>query len=308
MLFLLAAFLAAPQSAPPPKLDAILSRVAEEADALQQNIPNTLTEETFEQRAVLPPSRFKPRVGASAVEPAKPRLQVRQIVSEYTVGTFQETTSHDLHEFRQVVSVDGHPVQSVENARHALSLGIRSEDDRIRKRMLENFARYGLVDIATDYGLILLEFSKRGLQNLQIRPGATTNIGPDTALALLWKQKTDAGGQLEFAGRRTVRAPLEGILWVRQADGLPLRVEAWAEYRDAQQHVVRDQAVVDYAPSSHGFLTPVSVVHRHLVNGNLLTENLYRYQPFRMFRSDADIKFTEVPDAPADKPKPREKK
>jgi len=102
---------------------------------------------------------------------------------------------------------------------------------------------------------------------------------------------------LEFAVKRTVREPLQGILWVRGSDGLPLRVEAWAEYRN-NEHVIADRATVDYIQSSHGFLTPVSVVHRHLVDGRLITENLYRYEPFKMFSSDAEIKFTEVPDPP----------
>ena len=297
-------------SSPPDSLalDRILSRVAEEAEMLQENIPKTVTQETFEQRALMPASRFRPRIAKSATEAPKPRLQVRQVVSEYSVGTFRETASHDLHEFRQVVSVDGRMVQSAADARHALSLGVRSEDDRIRKRMLENFAKYGLVDIASDYGLILLEFTKRGLANIDVRPAGSANIGADPAIRLDWKQKTDAGGQLAFAGKRTVRQPLEGILWVRESDGLPLRVEAWAEYK-SDDHVVADRATVDYSQSSHGFLTPVSVVHRHFVDGRLITENLYRYQPFKMFSSDAEIKFTELPDLPTPAaPKPPVKK
>jgi hypothetical protein len=275
----------------------ILARVAEEAEVFEQNIPKALTQETFEQRALMPPSRFRPRGSQSAAGASKPRLQVRQVVSEYSVGTFHETTSRDLHEFRQVVAVDGRPVQSIEKASHALSLGMRSEDDRIRKRMLEDFARYGLVDIASDYALILLEFNRRGQENLTIRTGSSANIGADAALALVWKQKSDVGGQLEFAGKRTVRRPLQGTLWVRESDGLPLRVEASAEYTD-HGHVIRDQATVDYSQSPHGFLTPVSVVHRHLIDGNLVTENLYRYQPLKQCSSDAEIKFTEIPDPP----------
>ncbi|HUK19461.1 MAG TPA: hypothetical protein VLW65_23735 [Bryobacteraceae bacterium] len=299
MLFLLAALAAASSSVAADSLtrEQILARVAEEAEMLQENIPKTITQETFEQRALLPATRFRPRAGSQAAQSPKPRLQVRQIVSEYSIGTFHETASRDLHEFRQVISVDGRTVQSAENARHALSLGVHSEDDRIRKRMLENFARYGLVDIATDYGLILLEFTRRGLPNIDIQTGGVANIGADAALALRWKLKTEAGGQLEFAGKRTVREPLQGILWVRESDGLPLRVEAWAEYRN-NDHVIGDRATVDYSQSSHGFLTPVSVLHRHLIDGHLITENVYRYEPFKMFSSDAEIKFTEVPDPP----------
>ena len=299
MRLLLVALLALPPlfSADPLPDDKLLARVAEEAEIFQENITNSVTQETFEQRAVMPASRFRPRIGKAATEAPKPRIQVRQIVSEYSIGTFKETASRDLHEFRQVISVDGRAVQSVENARHALSLGIHAEDDRIRKRMLENFAKYGLVDIASDYALILLEFTHRGLANIDMQRGPATNIGADPALALQWKQKTEAGGQLEFAGKRVVRQPLQGTLWVRESDGLPLRVEAWAEYKDGS-HTVSDRAVVDYVQSTRGFLTPVSVLHRHFVDGQLLTENLYRYQPFKTFTSEAEIKFTEVPEMP----------
>ncbi len=44
-----------------------------------------------------------------------------------------------------------------------------------------------------------------------------------------------------------------------------------------------------------GFPMPVTVVHRHYIDGQLVTENLYRYQPFKKFSSDAEIKFTECP-------------
>jgi len=288
---------------PPPPLPPLLSRVAEEADAFRQNITKTVSQETLEQRALMAPSRFHPRIGQAATEPPKSRFRVRQIVSEYTIGTLKETGSDDLHEFRQVVSADGRAIQSVENARHALALGMRSQDDRIRKRMLEDFAKHGLVDIAADYGLILLEFTRRGLDSIAITAGGESHIGTQLCLALNWKQTSPEGGQLAFSGRRTVRLPLAGTLWVRKSDGVPLRVQAWAEYPE-NGHKVRDEATVEYALSAHGFLTPVSVGHRHTVDGTLMTENLYRYEPFKMFSSDAEIKFTELPDPPAPANKP----
>src|SRR5215831_14548802 len=109
-----------------PAVSDLLSRVAEEAEVLQQNAPKALTTETLQQRTLLPPSRFRPRIGKAAVEPAKPRSQVREIVSEYSVGTLKESASRNLTEFRQVISVDGRKVQSPESARHALSLGLKS--------------------------------------------------------------------------------------------------------------------------------------------------------------------------------------
>jgi hypothetical protein len=309
MRFLLPALLAvfsARQAHAQPSPAQILSRVAEEAEVFQDNAPKALTQETLEQRATMPPSRFRPRIGKAADVLPKSHMQVREIVSEYSVGTLQDSESRDLVEFRQVVSVDGHKIQSAENARHALSLGVHSADDRVRKRMLEDFAHHGLVDIATDYGLILLAFSPRGQQQMHIEPAGEGQVGPDEALLLAWQQISDAAGELEFHGKQVARRALRGKLWVRKSDGQPLRVEAWAEHVDISKHKIRDEATVDYVQSPHGFLTPASVVHRHRVDDQLVTENLYRYEPFKLFGADTDIKFTEVPD-PAALPPPAKK-
>jgi len=281
-------------------LPEILSRVAEEAEVLQQNAPKVLTQETLEQRALLPPSRFRPAAGAAAAEPPKPRLQVREVVSEYSVGALKDSESHNLVEFRQVISVDGRTVQSAETARHALSLGVHSQDDRLRKRMLEDFARHGLVDVATDYGLILLAFSKRGLADMALAPAGEDTIGSEPAVVLAWQQKSSASGELEFHGRKVAHRALAGRLWVRKSDGLPLRVEAFVEHLESK-HKIRDEGTVDYVLSTHGFLTPVSVVHRHVVDGQLWTENHYRYEPFKLFAADSDIKFTTADEAPPKK-------
>jgi hypothetical protein len=233
---------------------------------------------------------------------------VRQIVSEYSVGTLKESVVPNLTELRQVISVDGRKVQSAERARHALSLGITSPDDRIRKRMLEDFARHGLVDVATDYGIILLAFSKRGLENMKVVLAGEEQVGADAAWVLNWQQTTPDSGMLEFLGNQASRLALQGRLLVRKSDGLPLRIESWSEHpQDATTTLlqtwsghpqatqrVRDEATVDYVQSAHGFLTPASVAHRHLVDGQAITENLYRYEPFKMFSADAEIKFTEL--------------
>jgi hypothetical protein len=312
-MLLVAAFLAFAQNPAQPSLPDLLSRVAEEAEILQQNAPKSLTQEVLEQRALMPATRFRPRIGkkATAAEPP-PRLVVRQIVSEYSVGTIKESAVQNLTELRQVISVDGRKVQTVERARHALSLGITSPDDRIRKRMLEDFARYGLVDIATDYGIFLLAFNKRGQQNMKVALAGEEQIGADAAWVLSWQQTSPEGGMLEFLGNQASRVALRGRLFVRKSDGLPLRIQSWSEQpQDATSALlqtwsghpqatqkVRDEATVDYVRSAHGFLTPASVIHRHLVDGKVVTENLYRYAPFKTFSADAEIKFTELEEPP----------
>lgn len=288
-----------------PEVREILSRVAEEAEVLQQNAAKAVTTETLEQRALLPPTRFRPRRGTIAADTPQVRIAVREVVSEYSVGALRESESRNLVEFRQVVTVDGRRVRTPESARRTLSMGIQTEDDRIRKRMLQEFASLGLVDIATDYGLILLAFSKRGQGNMVIEPVGESRMGVDDAVVLRWQQTSSAEGQLEFRGRNVARHAMAGDLWVRKSDGLPLRVRAVVEHGDGKR-TIRDEASVEYALSVHGFLTPASVVHRHVVDGQLLTENHYRYEAFKLFSADIDIKFTEVTD-PAVLPNPGKK-
>jgi hypothetical protein len=278
-----------------------LARTTEEAAVFQENLPKALAQEVLTQKAMLPPSRlvtFGPR---GNVAPPKLRIVSHEVVSEYSVGRLKNSESQNLFEFRQVVSVDGKPVRSVESARRELTLGVRSQDDSVRKRMLQDYAKFGLVDVATDYGLILLAFTKRGLETMQVEPAGKTRIGADAALVFRWKQVTSDAGELEFHGRQVVRQPLQGTLCVRASDGLPLRIQAWAEYEQSKRKI-RDEASVEYAMSSHGFLTPASVAHRHIVDGQTITENLHRYDAFRLFSTDSELNFTEVPDLPPQPP------
>src|ERR1035438_3215736 len=306
-MLLVAVWIALAQDPLQPSLPDLLSRVAEEAEILQQNAPKSLTQEVLEQRALMPATRFRPRVGkkATTMPAAPPRLVVRQIVSEYSVGTLKGSAVQNLTELRQVISVDGRKVQSAASARHALSLGITSPDDRIRKRMLEDFARHGLVDIATDYGIFLLAFSKRGLENMNVVLAGEEQVGADAAWVLNWRQTSADAGMLELIGTPASRGAPQGRLLVRQSDGLPLRIQSWVEHPQAT-HKIRDEATVDYIQSAHGFLTPASVIHRHLVDGQVITENLYRYEPFKMFSADAEIKFTEL-ETPSPPPAPAKK-
>ncbi len=290
----LALCLAASAAAQPP-LARILSRVSEEAEVLQQKITNTITQEILEQRTLLPPSRFHLRPGAQDLFPESLRLQVREVVSEYTIGVVGAPQARNLLEFREVVSVDGVPRKTADAARHALFLEMRSPDDRFRKRLLEDLAAHGLVDIATDYALMLLIFSKRGLQSVKTGAVTEARIATDDALVLEWQQTNSSAGELEFRGKRVARRPLQGALWVRKSDGLPLRIQAWTEHTDGKASI-RDEATIEYAVSAHGFLAPASVIHRHLLGGQLITENLYRYEPFRLFSAETEIKFTEIPD------------
>jgi hypothetical protein len=63
-----------------------------------------------------------------------------------------------------------------------------------------------------------------------------------------------------------------------------------------QGHTRRHEAVVEYAPTSFGIVVPASVKHTEYVDKQMLTEDLFRYTPFKKFGADAEIKFDAAPE------------
>src|SRR5260370_1402859 len=99
-------------------------------------------------------------------------------------------------------------------------------------------------------------------------------------------------------GNTALRAALQGVIWVRNPDYLPLRIKLLSARKEGA-YVVNTEATVDYAMSPHGCILPAAVVHRDTVAGKLITENLFQYAPFRKFGADSELKF----DVPAEPPK-----
>jgi len=274
------------------RLARVLSRLAEEAEAFRTNAPNALAQETLRQRARKGPSRFRPRIGAAATRPQEVKWQTREIVSEYTYAAFRDSPD-TLHEFRQVVSVDGRRVTTSEKARQKLAEGMRSSDDRLKRWLLEHFEKHGLQGAAADFGQIILLFEKRRQDSYQFQAAGDGRIGADAAARYRFRQE-EGEGMTIFEGRRVIRKALEGEIWARHGDWLPLRVVLRVS-RQRGEETVADEATVDYVMTQHGFLAPASVVHRQTVASQLVVENLFQYSPFRRFAADTDIKFTEVP-------------
>lgn len=280
------------QPAPPPvdpTLAGILDRVSEEAEVFRATAPRMLAEETFQQRALKPPRRFRPRLGNAALEPPKPEYRTRTIVSEYGYSAFQDAPNA-LHEFRQVISVDGRPVASQESARRTLTVGLRSEDDALKKRMLEDFEKHGLRGAVNDFGQILLLFSRRRLQDYTFHLEGSGQAGPDAAIILGFHQRSGSGALLIFEKHKAIHQALEGQLWVRRSDSRPLRVLLRSSTQDGAR-VTRHEATVDYAVSPHGVLEPVSVVHRQFAGSDLMVENVFHYSAFRLFTADTEMQF-----------------
>lgn len=274
-----------------PVLEKLLERLAEEAAAFRAIAPNVIAEETLTHRARKRPARFRPRIGSS-VKPAPPPFQTRKIISEYGFGVFGVPPT-TLHEVRQVVSVDGRRVAGAEGARRRLIEGMASSDDRLRRKLLETFERLGLQDAAADFGPVLLLFEKSSQPSYEFRWSGQRMIGAEQALGCAFRQTDTGTARLTvFEPKRMLQFPLQGIIWVRASDLLPLRIELTVQ-RSQGNILLRDEAAVDYAMSSHGVLLPVSVVHRQFAGDLVVAENLFQYSAFRRFGAQTDIRFSE---------------
>jgi hypothetical protein len=271
------------------RLEAILGRLAEEAEIFAQAALNLTAEETLQQRARKNPRRFRPRLGSGPAQPPKPEYQTREIVSEYGFTIFKEAPG-TIHELRQVMAVDGRRIVGREQAREALARGVRSQDDRLKKRMLDQFRRYGLSEAAADFGQIILLFTARRRNDYHFRVLRTERLGADQAVVVDFQQKGGAGTLLIFQGKNAIHQSLAGEVWVRQGDWMPLRITLRSSRR-VEKAWVRDEVSVEYAMSPHGVVAPASVVHRQWAGDELVVENLFRYTAFRRFAADVQVKY-----------------
>ncbi len=270
------------------RLGPILARVSEEAEVFRSVAPKIISQETLVQRARKQKKRSFPiRIGKITPEPVE--IQTREIVSEYGFAALQSAPG-DLHEFREVVRVDGRQVATEEKAREALAAGLRSADDRRRKKMLERFEKHGLVGAATDFGQLILLFSRRRLGRYDFTVAGEGRIGADRVIAINFKEKPGQGSLLIFEQRQAIYQPVQGQIWVRDTDFLPVRMVLVTQ-RESSKITLRDEATVDYVRSTHGLIVPAAVTHRQFTGPELTVENVFRYTPFRMFAAEAEIKF-----------------
>ncbi len=281
---------------PEVNLSAILDRVSEEAEAFLNLAPRIIGTETWHQRVQKPARRLRLRVGKSALERPAARIEERRIVSEYGFGEFKDSPGR-LHELRTVVSVDGRPVAGQAEARQSLALGLSSDDDRQKRRMLSQFQRYGLAAAAVDFGQLILLFTRRALDSYEFEILGERRLGPHAALALAYRQRQGEAAFTIFEGNRTHRVPLQGELWVRQGDPTPLRISLQAAFHDGK-HQIEHRASVEYFASAYGLVLPASVHYQKLADGEPIVEHLATYSDFRMFKADTEIRFEAAPARP----------
>jgi hypothetical protein len=252
----------------------LVERLAREADAFQKIAPEVVGRETLHQRA-LSAARFKIRVG-------DPAWKEREIVSEYG---FALLGGHELHEVRQVTSVDGKRVAGESQAQEALGRLVTGNDDQRKKRALQQLEKYGLQGAATDFGQILLLFSRASLERYEITAGGPRLLGTVPTVVFLYRQLDGPQALTLFrenSGATPQRLRVEGEIWVREEDGLPVRITMTAT-DDTKGRSLREEATVDYAMSEFGALLPVETTQRELHSGEEVAENKFTYSDFHRF-------------------------
>ena len=263
----------------------LVKRLGDEAAAFQKIAPQLVGRETLHQRALAPP-RFKMRVGDAAKQPQAADWKEHEIVSEYGFALL----GRQIHELRQVTSVDGKRVAGETQARDALAKLVLGNDDQRKRRALEQLEKYGLRGGATDFGQILLLFSRGSIERYEFTAVGPRLLGTVPTQVFHYRQLDGPRALTVFrgnsgAGAATAqRLSVEGEIWVREADGLPARITMTAT-DSSNDKTLREEATVDYDMSEFGTLLPVETTHRELRAGEEVAVNKFRYRDFHRFES-----------------------
>jgi hypothetical protein len=257
----------------------LVKRLGDEAAAFQKVAPQLVGRETLHQRALAAP-RFKVRVGDAAKQAQAGDWKEHEIVSEYAFALLGQ----QIHELRQVTSVDGKRVAGETQAQDALAKLITGNDDQRKRRALEQLEKYGLRGGATDFGQILLLFSRANIERYEITAAGPRLMGTVATQVFRYQQLDGPQALTIFRAAATQRLSVQGEIWVREADGLPVRITMTAtDSSGDKDKPLREEATVDYAMSAFGTLLPVETTHRELRRGEEVAENKFSYRDFHRF-------------------------
>jgi hypothetical protein len=270
--------------------DPALVRLAEEAEAFHVTAQRMLATEalTHQGRKSLP--RFRPRVGAAAAKPAALPMIRREIVSEFGYAAMRERPG-DLREYRKVVRVDGKAAGKPGRARLELAANMKSDDDRRRKQMLQDFEKFGMIGAATDFSQVMLLFRGSLLERYEFRHAARNQIGGEAVSILTFRQTGGEGGARVFHGKELAVVPLEGEIWIRDSDMRPLRIITRVVTEEDERPVLHT-GETEYRLTKSGALVPVSVLYTRRQGETLMVENRAVYSDHQIFTVDTAIKFT----------------
>jgi hypothetical protein len=267
------------------------ARLASQAQSFAEQLPNLIGTETLEQKSIRYATRMRIRVGEAALKPVPPKIRERRIRSE--IGfVLRGNQAPVWSELRKVMDVDGKQVTAPKKARERLAFGLKSDDERERLRMMEEFMSYGLDGLATDYSLTLLLFRFGDIDKMRfVATGASEFIGADRVNAYQFSRADTEAGVTVFDGKQAIKQPLRGTIWLRAGDLAPLKIQLLSRVVQ-DKTVIDDEGLVEYQLSRYGAVVPRAVLYQRKVNDVLVLETRYEYQDFQKFGADAELKFT----------------
>ena len=260
----------------------LLEAIANMAAIFSRSAPGLLARENMHQRGrrgfirILEQNQDKETNNVTIKLPQE--FHLHDVVSEYALAQIGDLLA--MHEIRSILTIDGRVIAAADEARHALFIGFQSPDDQLKLRLLENFERNRLEGAVTDFGQLILLFTVAKQNDYDFTPGDDRILNTQPMVVLEYKQVSGHTGLTVFRERTREVRTTQGEIWLRRSDLVPLRITMFTEGPLARNLTIRDQAVVDYAPTPFG-LAPSHIHHAQLLNGDLLVENDLQYSDYQ---------------------------
>jgi hypothetical protein len=187
-----------------------LAVLASRAQSFADSLSNLVCSESLLQRELRYESRIRIRKDDNILVAPPPKIFQREIVSE--LGYALDGQPDPVwREVRKVIRVDSKNITSKEKARERLLFGLRSNRDRDRLRLLEEFTKHGLDITVTDYGLSLLSYSAPRKSLNTISPRNRTPL-PNSSAPTVFSS---------FVSAAAIRRPPSPFSMARKSPTLP---------------------------------------------------------------------------------------
>jgi hypothetical protein len=263
-------------------LDDCLDALARTAATFAATAPGLTAEETLDQRGRRGfVEILRGKKGKNLDIKLPEDFHSHHVVSGYALAEIGE--GHVLHEIRSIVKMDGEGLATAAEARHALTMGLRSADDRTKRELLENLEHNQLEGAVADFGQLILLFRKRLRKDYEFSLAGDQRLGGEPVFVLGYRQISGSQGLTVFKERTAETRKATGQIWLRQKDLLPIRITMNTEEPLSKKFTIRTEATVDYMPSPFG-LVPESVIHKQFLsaglNDSLMVENDFHYTDF----------------------------
>jgi hypothetical protein len=262
-------------------LDEYLDAIARTAATFAASAPGLTAEETLDQhgrRGFVEILRKKKNKARDLDIKLPQDFHNHQVISSYTLTEIGD--GHVLHEIRTVGTMDGQSPATPGDARHAMTIGLLSADDRTKRELLEDLEHDRLEGAVTDFGQLILLFATHLQKDYAFSLASEQQLGDEPAVVVGYRQISGSQGLTFFEERTEDRQPATGEIWLRRKDLLPLRITLNTEEALSKKSTIRTEATVNYIPSQFG-LVPESVVHKQFLNSELMVENDFHYADFR---------------------------